>query len=235
VLATDVDRRLVVGALLFLAIGVLDDVRPFGVAEKLAFQVVAAAIVVGLGLTLPITGFGLGDGLLALVWIIAVVNAVNVTDVCDGLVTGLAVVALFWIGALDADVRLFSLIGVGACLGFLVFNRPPASIFLGDAGAHILGFLVAGLTLVAAHDVPSWRERAAIPFVIAVPLFELALLVVVRGRRGVPWWHASPDHFSLRLQAAGVSRWHTIALAWGIAVILALLAWSTTVAMPWGG
>jgi UDP-GlcNAc:undecaprenyl-phosphate GlcNAc-1-phosphate transferase len=94
-------------------------------------------------------------------------------------------------------------------------------VFLGDAGSHLLGFWLGALTMAAVHGRPAGAGAAEVALWAGVPLFELVFLVVVRTRKGLRWWRGSPDHFSLRLQAAGLSRTATDAVACCFAVLLA--------------
>jgi UDP-GlcNAc:undecaprenyl-phosphate GlcNAc-1-phosphate transferase len=222
-----VETAAVVGALLFLGTGLLDDVRGLAPLQKLALQVGSASVAVALGMTIPLTGNRALDAAAAVVWIVVIVNAVNLTDVCDGLVAGLGVIALVALAAIGPHWRL-ALVVVGACLGFLVFNAPRASIFLGDAGSHFVGFALAAVALDAVRDADSASRLVATALVLGVPLFELVFVILVRAARSEPWWQGSADHFSLRLQAAGLSRWQTDAVAWTAAAGLALVGWSFT-------
>ena len=212
----------IVGGLSFLVVGLLDDVRPHRPGRKLVLQTGCAALAISLGLGLPLTGIEAVDALAGLAWILVVVNAVNVTDVCDGLVAGLAVIAFLAFAFSDLGARPLALAVAGACLGFLVFNAPPASIFLGDAGSHFLGYCLAVPTLASAGSPAASDEIVAGMLILGVPLFELAFVVAVRIHKGVPYWRGSTDHFSLRLQSAGLSRWQTDVLAWSAAAALAL-------------
>ncbi len=120
--------------------------------------------------------------------------------------------------------RILALGAAGACIGFLFFNRPPATIFLGDAGSHLLGFLLAAVGILHFRNAPAWTSFVAACLVVAVPLFEFAFLFVIRVRKGIPWWRGSPDHFALRLQARGFSRLGADLIAWTAALILASVA-----------
>jgi len=221
--------RIAVPAALFLLLGTADDLRPLTAARKLLAQGLAAAVAVAMGLVWRLTGVAALDAAASLVWILVVVNAFNVTDVCDGLVAGLAIIALVFVGARGSETAL-PWVTTGACLGFLVFNRPPASIFLGDGGSHLLGFLVAATLIPSERAAGSaaapaaWKDVAAAVLATGVTLFEVVLLVHARVRQGIPWWSGSPDHFSLRLQARGLTRLQTDALAWSAAASLCAIA-----------
>lgn len=209
---------LLVPALLFLALGVADDLVVMSAAQKFGLQALVAALAVGGGVTAPFTGGAPLDAAISWLWVVTLVNAFNLTDVCDGLLASLGVVAFAALALLDPARAGWAIAVAAACLGFLFLNRPPARIFLGDAGSHLLGFLAAAFSLEAtrgaAQPVP---VLAAALWILGVPLFELAFLIAVRSRRGVAWWRGSPDHFSLRLQAAGFTRGHTDLIACAVA------------------
>jgi UDP-GlcNAc:undecaprenyl-phosphate/decaprenyl-phosphate GlcNAc-1-phosphate transferase len=148
---------------------------------------------------------------LTVLWVVAVTNALNLLDNMDGLTAGVSAVAgftFFGIAAARGDylVASFALAVAGASLGFLRHNLPPAKIFLGDAGALMLGFLLAALglklDLVGEHGL----VRSAVPvLILGVPLFDMVLVIVdrLRGRR--PVFRGGTDHSSHRLAALGCS------------------------------
>jgi UDP-GlcNAc:undecaprenyl-phosphate GlcNAc-1-phosphate transferase len=219
---------LAAGAMLFLGIGLVDDLRPFSPGPKLLLQFVAAGVAAAAGVLGPRTGLAAADVAIAAFWMVLLVNAVNFTDVCDGLVSSIALVAFGVLGITQPQLGAGPLLVAGGALGVLAFNRPPASIFLGDAGSHLLGFLLAAATLAGAAGRMPWP---ALPWALlagGVFLFELAFITAERVRKGLPWWRGSPDHFSLRLQAAGVRRGRVDA---GAALAAAVLAGSG--AMLW--
>ena len=230
-LALDADHAsvspgMVAGALLFLSAGFTDDLCGLSPSRKLGVQLLCAAVAVALGATLPLSGDRLLDGVAAVIWIVVIVNAVNFTDVCDGLVAGVSVIALLALGAIQPSLWAPCLAVAGACLGMLAFNAPPASVFLGDAGSHFLGFVLAALSLEAVHEARAANLALAGALVLGVPLFELVFVTFARVRRHEPWWRGSADHFALRLQAAGLSRWQTDAVAWTAAGVFAFAGWS---------
>lgn len=206
----------------FLAFGVVDDAVAFRAGRKLALQCACAALAVAAGWVAPVTGVPWLDAALSAAWIVVAVNAVNVTDVCDGLVAGLSLASLLAAAALAPEARVVALAGAGACGGFLWFNKPPATIYLGDAGSHVLGFLLAAAGIVCVRRVTAWPGVPCAALLLGVPLFEVWLLVTARRAKGIPWWRGSSDHLALRLQAAGFSKWRTDALAWGAGAVLAL-------------
>lgn len=217
---------LLAGGAAFLLLGVADDARAFSPRAKLLLQVAAAALAAALGLRLFPFAPPAADALLTAAWLLVMVNAVNVTDVCDGLVAGIAAFTLGVVAAFVPELRGLAAVGAGACAGFLWFNYPPASIYLGDAGSHLLGFVLAVATARGAWHPSAPTSVASMLLLAGVVLFEVVLLVRARRRRGIPWWRGSPDHFSLRLLARGWSRPRTDAAAWAAALVLGLAAFA---------
>ena len=217
----------------FLILGLIDDLTGMSAKWKLLLQVILAATAAALGIQRSLTGVAPLDAALSAFWILLLVNAFNVTDVCDGLVGGIALVTFVFLGFYDGSAPL-AFAAAGACAGFLWFNAPPASIFLGDAGSHLLGFLAAALTLSMRAAQPAWPHVAQMALVLGVPLFEVAFLVVVRRRKGLAWWKGSPDHFSLRLQAAGLSKLRTDLIAWIACAGLCAAAVGVGIVGGWG-
>jgi UDP-GlcNAc:undecaprenyl-phosphate GlcNAc-1-phosphate transferase len=211
---------------LFLLLGVVDDLRPFSAGRKLVLQSAVAALAVLLGFRADISGIAIVDAIAAFLWIIALVNAVNVTDVCDGLVAGISIPLFLALALLNPARAPLALAVTGACIGFLFFNRPPATIFLGDGGSHLLGFLAAALTPLSTRSVP------AALLVMGVFFFELVFLIFVRTRKGLRWWLGSRDHFALRLQAAGLSKVQTDLVAIAAGIVVATMAVTAGTAQP---
>lgn len=202
-----------VGGALFLALGLVDDVRPFRPGTKLALQCAAALAAAAAGVVCRGTGVAALDVALSALWLVVMVNAVNFTDVCDGLVAAVGLAVFVVLGVTAPELGAGAMAVAGASLGVLAFNRPPASIFLGDAGAHLAGFLLAAATLAGMDQRPAWPGLAWALLAGGVFLFEAAFITVQRVRKGLAPWRGSPDHFALRLQAAGVSRGRVDVLA----------------------
>src|SRR5580692_1631812 len=157
------------------AVGLIDDARDMSPPAKMAGQVLAASILYFLGVTMqefkvPLAGFYvLTPGVIPLItaaWVIALTNAVNLIDGLDGLAAGVVAIGggalalygirLMGLGLLPSDNigPLVAVAACGICLGFLPFNFNPARIFMGDAGAHFLGLLMAASTMVISGRVP---------------------------------------------------------------------------------
>ena len=208
-------KSIIIPAILYSALGLFDDLRPLEALPKLIAQAAVAVVAVGLGVRVPLTTMAIVNNAITVLWIVTCVNAFNIADVCDGLVTGLAVVIFLAHLLFVPTEQSIAAAGLGACLGFLPFNAPRASIFLGDTGSHLIGFLVATLAVLPGTESPGLRLAQMILFLF-VPFFELIFVTFIRLRKGLPWWKGSPDHFSLRLQQAGWSRWRVDLVSWSI-------------------
>lgn len=189
---------------LALLVGLVDDFGALTPLPKLLglgvaiFALLRAGVLVEL-VELP---FAL-HGVLAVLWLLLVANAFNLVDVLDGLAPGLAAVAASGMAvvAVATGQKLLAVVAgalAGALLGFLPFNKAPARMYLGDAGS-----LSVGLTLGSLALAIRWSEVSPAGFLaplafLALPLSEVAYLVLLRARRGLPFWLGSPDHFALR-------------------------------------
>lgn len=222
-----------IGGLGFLLVGLWDDLRAPGPRNKLIVQALVSVLTAAsYGAWLP-PAYGWAEIPLATLVLLTAVNAVNLTDVSDGLVGGLSIIVLLALAALLPSSPIPWVLA-GSTVGFLVWNRAPASIYLGDAGSHLLGAALALLSLDAFAASPGLRSAGAVVAIEGVFLFELAFLTVIRARKGLPFWRGSPDHFALRLQAGGFSRMATALMGWTGGALMAAIglafAWA-----PWGG
>lgn len=205
------------GALVMLALGAVDDRRKLGAWTKLGIQtVVALGVALGgerLQLFETEGGVVLGVAVTTL-WIVGITNAFNLIDHLDGLCAGVAAVAgaAFLIVALQTGQILLAVLIVpllGACLGFLLFNLPPAKIFLGDAGSLFIGFWLACLTISFTFFRPGEPYRYYTWFVplavLAVPLFDTSSVVLLRILQGRPVFEGDTNHLAHRLMAMGMT------------------------------
>lgn len=209
---------------------VWDDARTLGPWTKLAVQTAcAAAVVFGVGLRatafLPVAGL---PEVLSILWIVLLANSFNFLDNMDGLCASVAALCgtvLLGAALLNGEwfVAAWLCVLVGAAAGFLVHNRPPAAIFLGDAGSQVIGFLLACVPFAATYyggkggpDPAAVGETAARMAVLApvvafaVPLYDTASVMFIRLREGRPPWMADRSHFSHRLRSRGLSVGQTL-------------------------
>lgn len=190
----------------FMLLGLYDDARTCSPPVKFALQIAVAAICVGFGCRASPTGIESIDAVASALWIVAVVNAFNFLDVSDGLLASLCIPIFAALALLSVEPWV-AIAVVGACFGFLPMNAPPAKVFLGDAGSHLLGMLAACLCLRMATETSGHPFGWTIAMlVLSVPIFETAFICVARIRAGIPPWRGSPDHFALRMRSHGIGR-----------------------------
>ena len=208
---------------LSLIVGIVDDVMNLKPLAKLAGQIIPV------GLYLVLTQPPLwAAGLIAL-FLIASQNAWNFVDVMDGLVGSVAVVVFLGLAAIivlgrsfDHHLAILSVVITGATLGFLVWNRHPAKIYMGDSGSLPLG-LIYGIA-VAELFSRDFQHGSSALLLGAVPLFELIFLIVVRWKKGIPVYRGSSDHFSMRMQCAGTPVTAILKRVLAVNVAIAIIA-----------
>lgn len=220
--------------LLVVGLGLVDDARPLSPWAKLAGQTAAAVILIAAGVRLEIRYLpNVLNVVLSWAWFVGMTNAFNMIDVADGLaglVAATAAAAFACVAALTGDLplALLSATLLGAVLGFLPYNLPPARVYLGDAGAQGLGFLLSAAAVMGSYT--AWNNIAfGSPIVIlGWPILDLAYASARRLARGEPPWKGSPDHVVLRLTALGWNPRRALLWIFAIAVALALVGLGVT-------
>jgi UDP-GlcNAc:undecaprenyl-phosphate GlcNAc-1-phosphate transferase len=209
------------GSVAFLVVGTLDDLHTFGAGRKIALQALAALLMVLPGELVrhDLTPMAVADTAFAFLWILGVVNAFNFIDVSDGLASSVAIVAVGLVAVASGHDAMLAVALVGAGLGFLAWNRPPARIFMGDAGSLFLGSLLAAYVLVSEPGLATWPFLAILGLWTAVPLFDMAFQTLVRASEGRAWYIAGPDSFAIHLRRAGASKWRVIAFGIGATAV----------------
>lgn len=236
--AGDTTTAILGGAVLIAAVGAIDDAVDLSAHWKLLGQIAAALVLVLSdvrveNITLPFLGaLDLGPGLggtLTVLGIVAVMNIVNFTDGVDGLAAGVctigagtfAVIAL----SLDrVDAGILAALTAGAAVGFLWHNFHPASIFMGDAGANLLGFLLAA---IAIQGVLKTAAVVALVFplvILAVPILDFSFVVLKRLKYRRPVYSADRWHFHHRFANIGFSQRRTVLYLYAWTLTLAALA-----------
>jgi UDP-GlcNAc:undecaprenyl-phosphate/decaprenyl-phosphate GlcNAc-1-phosphate transferase len=230
---------LVVGGGLMVALGVYDDKHDLRPRTKLLGQLAIALVVAlaGMRVTLflhsKVVSF-----VLTVLWIVTITNAMNFLDNMDGLCAGVGLVCALLFGFVAGlqqqyFVCLLAMALAGSLLGFLPHNFKPASIFLGDAGSHFVGFMLAVLPILGTFYRAG--EQTHLPvliplLVLAVPLFDMAMVMGIRLRRGQPVYLGDVNHISHRLVRLGLPQSWAVTLIYLITLTLGLgatvLLWS---------
>lgn len=227
-----------------MLMGLVDDLRNLDWRPRLGIQVGCAAVVAAA--VTRITLFGLFrhpiiEGAVTVFWIVGLTNAFNMLDNMDGLSASVGLIAALLFAAAQAAVGsrfvpAILLVLSGALGGFLLHNRPPARLFMGDAGSNFLGFLLGTLTVLGTFTSGEYSECGVLAplLVMAVPLYDMTSVVLIRLREGRSPFKADRRHFSHRLVARGltppqaVGTIDLVTLAGGLgALLLHVLHW------PW--
>lgn len=240
-------RRLagiLLGAMMALILGLVDDRCDLKAAPKLAGQVLIALVAVagGLRLTLFIPVPAL-HWLMTVLWLVTVMNALNFMDNMDGLCPGVgAICALIFGGIAVAHgqpvAAALAAATAGALLGFLPWNFPRAKIFLGDGGSHLVGFLLGALALLPHYYLLRDPSPTVLPvliplIVLVLPLFDLVAVMWQRWRRGAPVYLGDTNHISHRFVRLGLSPLAAVTVLYLLTAVLGFGAVVLLWAPPW--
>jgi UDP-GlcNAc:undecaprenyl-phosphate GlcNAc-1-phosphate transferase len=231
-----------VGAAVITLVGALDDRFELPPLAKLAGQVAAAVIVVHFGvavkvITLPFVGTlhfpkagpTNAGPLLTVLGLVAMMNVVNLSDGADGLATGVCAIIAAALAVIAFDLGraqpgVLAALTAGAALGFLLHNFPPASSFMGDCGANLLGLLMGCITVEAAVKTAAVVSFVLPLILLAVPFLDTTFVVLKRLKYRRPIYEADSEHFHHRMARIGFSERRTIAYLYAWTLLLAGLA-----------
>lgn len=229
-------RPIILTNALIFSIGFLDDLKPLGAKVKLAGQIGCALILYAFGVSIDLVSNPFGEGSIALgwwslpvtmLWIIAIPNIINLIDGMDGLASGLGMFLCLTLAAVGhfsgmPDVSLVALVMVGALAGFLVFNLPPAKIFLGDGGAYLIGFFIASVSLMSSNKGSIIASLLVVMVALGIPILDTLFAILRRAVRGMPIFRADAEHIHHRLIVLGYSKRQALAVLYGLCVALSL-------------
>jgi len=212
---------------ILLLVGLFDDFKALTPRIKFIFQVLATYILLksGIRIDLVILPEWL-NVLLSFVWILTIINAFNIIDIMDGLASAvgtLTALTIFVISLYNHNfiISILSLSVAGSLIGFLKFNWEPARIYLGDAGSMILGLILGSLSLMGSYTrFNRWAFISGV-LILAIPLFDLLNVMLLRMLKGRSPFVGSPDHFALRLKKRfGWSSQQTVSAVIAIQLVL---------------
>jgi UDP-GlcNAc:undecaprenyl-phosphate GlcNAc-1-phosphate transferase len=251
--ASTVPLGVVLAALVIFAVGQIDDLRDVSPPAKIAGTVLAGSILSIAGVSILFFRVPFGgllslspdmSALLTVLWVIGMSTAINYVDGLDGLATGIVAIGaaalllycerLFGAGAIGPDNAgpIIAASVLGACLGFLPHNFHPAKIFMGDAGALLLGLLMAAATIAVGGNTETpfsgqtffFFAPLFIPLVIlGVPIIDTAFSIIRRARRGAGVTVADKDHLHHRLMRLGHGQRRSVLILWAWTVLLSAI------------
>jgi UDP-GlcNAc:undecaprenyl-phosphate GlcNAc-1-phosphate transferase len=241
-LLTDIDSNvkneiylgLILPSAAIALVGLLDDIYELSPKVRFFSQSIVGLVT---SLLLFINGTGVEilknpwlNGLLTSLWVVGIINAVNFIDNMDGLATGIAIIAslAFFIISFNNGQYLVAALSValaGSCTGFIFWNKKPASIYLGDAGALYIGFLLAAISIrIDINQLPQ-IDRIIVPILILiVPFIDTTQVVISRIYRGKSPFQGGRDHVSHLLLNKGLSENKVVITIWSFAIFFAAIA-----------
>lgn len=204
-----------------LLLGIIDDAKRIKPLTKFAFQSLFAVVLMTAGVRLEIMYFP--DALnyfLTFLWIVGMSNAFNLIDIMDGLCGGVAMIAgffLFFSGSSEYHFLLFVSLSI---LAFLMYNFPPASIFMGDAGSLTIGFVFSAYAILGSYTVNNRLGLLAPLLILWLPIYETILVTILRLKKKKNPFMGSKDHFAFRLKAAGFPIMAILFVAYFLTIIM---------------
>ena len=232
-------RTLLIGGVIILLLGVVDDIANLSPKHKFVIQMLPALIVIIYNSdlinnfivnqlkSLDLLGYLLYP--ILIFWIVGVTNSINIIDGLDGLACGVSIIALvtFLILGLRQNLEALNLISIalaGSLLAFLRFNFYPAKIFLGDSGSTFAGFMLASVGALWVLNSGN-AFFVFIPIIIlALPIFDTLFAIWRRYRGHQPIFQADKGHLHHRLLARGISHKNIVLILWGISLIFSIIA-----------
>lgn len=235
-------RGILIGSIIIVTLGIIDDVKQLGAKVKLVVQIIAALVVVFHGVKIQMLTnpniFSNTDMIIfndwwsipiTVIWIIVVTNAVNLIDGLDGLAAGVASIAclsLLFISLLlkNYEIAIVTAAVAGSCLGFLPYNFNPAKIFMGDTGSTFLGFVLATISIQGLFKFYTVISFAVPLLILALPIFDTGYAILRRVISGKPIMQADRGHLHHRLIDMGFSQKQTVAILYSMSGILGVSA-----------
>jgi UDP-GlcNAc:undecaprenyl-phosphate GlcNAc-1-phosphate transferase len=222
---------ILLGSTIIFLTGVYDDIRGVRIRYKLFAEILAAMAVYAWGIRITVISNPFGApidlGWISLpatvLWIIVITNAVNLIDGLDGLAAGTVIfisATLFSLSASNTHLQLVYVILAGSLLGFLRYNFPPASIFMGDSGSLFLGFFLGSLSIISSHKATAIATLMIPIFAFSLPLMDMFYAVLRRFYRGMPLGEADKEHIHHKLLDRGLSRRKVLLILYSLNVLI---------------
>jgi len=232
-------KALLIGGVIILLLGVVDDIVNLSPKHKFIIQMIPALIVVVYSSdlinsfivnqlkSLDLLGYLLYP--ILIFWIVGITNSINLIDGLDGLACGVSLIALvaFLILGLRQNLETLSLISIalaGSILAFLRFNFYPAKMFLGDSGSTFAGFMLASVGVLWVLNSGNAFFILIPIIVLALPIFDTLFAIWRRYRRHHPIFQADKGHLHHRLLARGIAHKNVVFILWGISAICSVIA-----------
>ena len=228
-------KGILIGSTIVFMLGVVDDKLGMMPSMKLSGQVVAALIAFKAGLRVTTFEDYYVSMFFTIFWIVGITNAFNLLDNLNGLSSGIAGIASIFFGLLALQnqqiytaIVCFAL--AGACFGFLRHNFPKASIFMGDSGSMLLGFVLACIAILGTWKTDNISLSLSVPILIlGYPIFDTALVTVIRAIEKRPIFIGGRDHSSHLLASMGLKKTRAVLFIYLMSVLLGLASVIVTI------
>jgi UDP-GlcNAc:undecaprenyl-phosphate GlcNAc-1-phosphate transferase len=230
----DLALTVLLPALVLGAMGLFDDLRSLSPWPRLLTQTVVGTVVAFVIVENGTVGNAWGTSTLStaitIFWIVGICNSINFFDNLDGAASGAVAIAALGVFVIAFDrgqelVSALSIVTAGATIGFLMWNKSPAKIYMGDAGALFLGIIISVATIRLNPGItPTWQSLAIPVMLLAVPLLDTCVAVFSRLARGLSPLTGGKDHLSHRLVRAGLTRPMAAISLWSASGVCALFA-----------
>ena len=234
----DLALTVLLPALVLGAMGLFDDLRSLSPWPRLIAQTVIGTAVAFVIVENGTMGTPFGDAgesswfntFVTIVWIVGICNSINFFDNLDGAASGAVAIAALGVFFIAFDrgqelVSALSIVTAGATIGFLMWNKSPAKIYMGDAGALFLGVIISVATIRLNPGItPIWQSLAIPLMLLAVPLLDTCVAVFSRLARGLSPLTGGKDHLSHRLVRAGLTRRVAAVSLWSASGVCAVMA-----------
>ncbi len=234
---------ILIGSACVFLLGLFDDMKNLKPATKLIGQIVAASLPISLGLVLQVSPWYLVNVLLTYFWFVGIINAVNMLDNMDGLSSGIVMISALFTAVIysssygmNSDSMYLQIVFVlfFSVAGFWVFNKPPASIFMGDSGSLFLGYVLAAITVPSKLNGFMGTSSSMLVLIIpvailAVPIFDTTFVTVLRKMHGRPASLGGKDHSSHRLVGLGFSERKAVLVLYILAFLGGIVGFSLSV------
>jgi len=216
---------ILLGSTLAFGVGLLDDFVTLSPSAKLLGQLLAASVAAFSGTITAFFPWEIANALVSILWIVGLTNAINLLDNMDGLAGGMAFIAAGFMvfifnTAGNATFTLLSASLAGSVIGYLLYNVPPASIFMGDSGSLFLGYTLASLAIAREPQASNVFAMVGVPTLLfLLPIFDTGMVTLTRLMRGQSPAVGGRDHLSHRLVSLGLTERQALVLLLGIAVL----------------
>jgi len=210
-------KGIILASMMILISGIIDDFIELSVGAKLCIQLICVAVLIYSGVMTKIVYIGyFANLLITFLWVVGITNAFNHLDVLDGVAAAAAFIISVSFGFIswlhqDTVTLVMALSIAGSVFSFLVFNFPPAKIYMGNSGSHFLGFFFSAMALSISY-APMERKVALLTplLILGFPIFDTAFLIIMRIRNKKLPFEKSQDHIALRILSTGISKRTTL-------------------------